>query len=62
QALFEKRILKEAIHELGHTFNLKHCKSKCVMQFSESLYEADKKPLEYCSTCKKHLRYFLSTL
>ncbi|MFX0106166.1 MAG: hypothetical protein ACFE75_11835, partial [Candidatus Hodarchaeota archaeon] len=32
--LFELRILKEAIHELGHTFGLGHCDKSCIMRFS----------------------------
>ena len=32
--LFEQRVIKEAVHELGHTFGLRHCQiSKCVMHF-----------------------------
>ncbi|MHA1931047.1 MAG: archaemetzincin family Zn-dependent metalloprotease [Promethearchaeota archaeon] len=47
----QDRILKEAIHELGHTFGLKHCNNSCVMQFSDSLKEIDKKILEFCDSC-----------
>ncbi len=47
----EDRILKEAIHELGHTFGLKHCNNLCVMRFSDSLKETDKKPPAFCDSC-----------
>lgn len=57
---FNERVLKEAKHELGHTFGLKHCNNRCVMQLSNSLSDTDKKPVEYCETCKKKLRIFLS--
>jgi archaemetzincin len=45
-------IEKEAIHEMGHVFGLKHCTNPCVMQFSNSLYEAKKKPTKLCDKCK----------
>lgn len=52
----EERILKEAIHELGHTFGLKHCYDKCVMRFSNSLADTDKKPAKFCASCLKRLK------
>ncbi len=45
-------IKKEAIHEMGHVFGLKHCNNYCVMQFSNSLYEAKKKPATLCDRCR----------
>ena len=60
-ALFELRILKEAIHELGHTFGLKHCKNECVMKYSKSLEEVDKRPKEFCFTCEQELKRILKT-
>jgi len=48
-------VVKEAIHELGHVFGLAHCRNYCVMQFSNSLMEAMKKPNELCSDCRKKL-------
>ena len=44
---------KEAIHEIGHVLGLKHCKNNCVMQFSNTLYEAKAKPSILCNNCKK---------
>ena len=52
----EERILKEAIHELGHTFGLKHCYNNCVMRFSNSLADTDKKPVKFCPSCLKQLK------
>ena len=49
-------IKKEAIHEMGHVFGLQHCSNKCVMQFSNSVYEAKKKPAELCDKCKYLLK------
>lgn len=55
---FKGRVLKEAVHELGHTFGLNHCDNECIMQFSNNLYETDKKPLEFCERCQTNLRKF----
>ncbi len=56
QSLFYKRALTEAVHELGHTYGLGHCEnSKCVMFFSNSLIDTDKKGFEFCSKCKNNL-------
>ena len=60
-ALFELRILKEAVHELGHTFGLKHCKNDCVMRYSKSLEEVDIRPKELCYDCEQELKRTLNT-
>ena len=57
---FNLRVLKESIHELGHTFSLEHCNNLCVMKFSESLLDTDRKPAEYCQLCSKRLKEFIS--
>ena len=62
KAQFELRVLKEAVHELGHTFCLEHCNNKCVMQFSNSLAEADEKPAKFCFSCSKKLKNLLANL
>jgi len=50
--LFRQRTLKEAIHELGHTFGLGHCpKRNCVMCFSNSLPDTDAKGASFCPGC-----------
>ncbi len=52
QELFRKRVLTEAVHELGHTFGLGHCEDpQCVMFFSNSLMETDRKGFEFCLRC-----------
>ncbi len=56
----EDRIPKEAIHELGHTFGLRHCNNLCVMRFSDSLKEVDKKPPEFCNSCLNLLKRVLN--
>jgi archaemetzincin len=55
--LFEQRVIKEAVHELGHAFGLTHCEnSKCVMHFSNSLQDTDFKDHKLCERCNKILK------
>jgi len=47
------RIVKEAIHELGHTFNLRHCPEKtCIMHYCRNEEDVDRKSDELCRYCK----------
>jgi archaemetzincin len=56
EALFHQRAIKEAIHELGHTYGLSHCRNpRCVMSFSNSLYDVDKKERNFCPSCRRKL-------
>ncbi len=51
-AVYVLRALKEAIHELGHTLGLQHCpRSSCVMHFSNSIFDTDKKQNLFCDQC-----------
>ncbi len=55
--LFELRILKEAVHELGHVFGLAHCTDRrCVMYFSNCLSDTDRKSETICPRCLRSLR------
>lgn len=55
--LFKYRLLKEAVHELGHVFGLTHCKIRgCVMNFSPSVMDVDKKTANFCENCLGKLR------
>ncbi len=47
-----QRVVKEAVHELGHTFNLVHCDDEsCVMSFAHSLEHVDQKNERFCRYC-----------
>lgn len=51
-SLYALRVLKESIHEMGHTFGLEHChRSFCVMYFSNSIFDTDKKQSLFCDQC-----------
>jgi archaemetzincin len=47
------RIIKEAIHELGHTFNLRHCpEHSCIMHYCRNEKDVDRKSDQLCRYCK----------
>lgn len=56
-SLFYERLVKEDVHELGHSFGFVHCKNpRCVMNFSISLHHVDTKQRSFCQSCIK--KYF----
>ncbi len=56
-ALLAERALKEAVHELGHTFGMGHCQDTvCVMHFSNSLMDTDLKKAFFCTKCQPKLK------
>jgi len=57
EELFLERVLKEAVHELGHTFGVRHCADKrCVMYFSNSILDTDNKFPFFCANCLRKLK------
>lgn len=57
QGLFFERAIKEAVHELGHTYGLGHCSNRrCVMAFSNSLADTDYKGRGFCPRCRLALQ------
>jgi archaemetzincin len=52
-SLFQSRLDKEVIHELGHTFNLRHCKDPaCIMHHCRTESDVDRKSENLCRYCK----------
>jgi archaemetzincin len=50
---FRHRAVKEAIHELGHTFNLRHCLDHtCIMHYCRTVQDVDRKSDQICRYCK----------
>ncbi len=50
--LFAARLLKESVHELGHTLGLTHCQDYgCVMAASHSVEWIDIKGADFCTAC-----------
>ncbi len=48
------RLQKEAVHELGHTFGLLHCRDvRCAMARSPSLRHVDAKAPALCRDCRE---------
>jgi len=51
--LFVERSVKEAVHEVGHMIGLGHCDNPtCVMFFSNSIFDTDRKGTLLCKKCK----------
>jgi archaemetzincin len=54
EPMFRERLVKEAAHELGHTFGLRHCSDwRCVMASSHAVERLDVKGADFCSACRK---------
>ena len=55
--LMRERLLKEAVHELGHTFGLRHCDDwRCVMTSSHGVERLDVKNAGFCAPCRRALQ------
>lgn len=56
-ALLHERLIKEAVHELGHTYGLLHCADPmCVMHASTYAEQIDFKRGSFCATCLDAVR------
>lgn len=60
--LLTRRLIKEAIHELGHTFGLLHCSYPgCVMNSSTYIENIDQKSKEFCTQCQTDVRSYIKS-
>lgn len=51
--LLRERLLKEAVHELGHTLALRHCEDyRCAMAPSHAVEWIDVKGSSFCEGCR----------
>jgi archaemetzincin len=63
QALFERRLLTESIHELGHTLQLTHCDDyACAMAPSHGVEWMDLKLTSLCQACERRLASTVESL
>jgi archaemetzincin len=54
--LLRERVIKEAVHEIGHTFGLVHCNNpRCVMRVSTAVEEVDLKRADLCPRCREQM-------
>ncbi len=54
--LLRERLLKEAVHEIGHTFGLRHCDDwNCVMASTHTVERLDVKSAAFCAACQRAL-------
>ena len=54
------RLTKTALHELGHTFGITHCRDRrCVMYSSTRIEHTDFKQPDFCFSCFELFRWHL---
>ena len=54
--LAAERLCKEALHELGHTFGLRHCHDwNCPMAASTAVERIDLKASSFCRSCQQRI-------
>jgi len=54
--LLRERLTKAALHELGHTFGLRHCLNwQCVMASTHAVERLDLKAAAFCRGCRRFL-------
>ena len=56
EALLRQRLLKESVHELGHTLDLHHCQDyRCAMASSHAVEWIDLREATLCDACRSQV-------
>lgn len=62
RAVLKDRLIRETIHELGHTWGLYHClEPECVMHPCSYAEEIDLKSSRFCDQCGRTLHHLQNT-
>jgi archaemetzincin len=57
EEIVKRRAITEAVHEVGHVLSLRHCSRRdCVMWFSNTLAETDRKGTDFCPKHSQELK------
>lgn len=58
-----ERLVKVALHELGHLFDVVHCTdAKCIMHFAGNIQDIDHIMLNFCTYCQRYLEESMKRL
>jgi archaemetzincin len=56
EPIFVERLVKEAVHEVGHAYGLVHCQvPRCVMSRASGVRDVDEKSTQLCPRCRRRL-------
>lgn len=51
--ILHRRMMTEAVHEIGHSYGMRHCfDPACVMFFSRTIGDTDRKGFDFCDACR----------
>ena len=55
-ALLSQRLLKESVHEIGHTFDLHHCQDyRCAMASAHAVEWIDLRESAFSESCRSQV-------